>query len=265
MLIIKQLSFSCYSNSPLTFLHKVKNEAKIYSVLAILFFYPYSSKKITKSTIYLLIYLLAIISKISSHYKYLSSTIIKFTLKYIIYLLISMYFTNNDNAQYNNIKLVLLLPYSLKIYTITSTVKIVKFKLYYFIYLIPNYLERILELLTISNILLYFLLTFTKYETIIKIIINLLLKLYIFRNVIFQEYIFNLLISSQYLERIFQNINNIHISIKVKSSLLTKLHILDYKNFLIQQLNNFTEDKIYSSFTLWNRNLNNKDFDLLKL
>nr|YP_009398241.1 hypothetical protein [Thaumatella adunca]ARW67427.1 hypothetical protein [Thaumatella adunca] len=253
MNLLKYISSNNYLNSPITILHTIENYKKVIFTFTILFILPYIYLNNLKIIFFLLIILLVnsykkIFNLINVYYIILKGFI------YIIYIILFTYFIDYKYQVNQKISISLIyFPYSIILFILKYKISVL-----YIIYYIPRYIEKLIILNVSQIILIKTMFTFTKYEIVTNIILDIYIKI---RHLKFYKYyknLLNILISYHLLEKIFRNINKIYITVKIKNNKYTKNTLYHSNYFIYKYIINLLEDQNYISLILWTRYINNK-------
>nr|YP_009396795.1 hypothetical protein [Ophidocladus simpliciusculus]ARW65981.1 hypothetical protein [Ophidocladus simpliciusculus] len=254
MILFHHISLDHYCNSPLTFIHKIKPHVKIYFIFITLILLPYFNV-VNLNIFYLLILILIGILLIIYIYIFKTLTILKYIFSYIFYHILF-----NQIIKYDNyiITSKIFLPYYGKFlsleYKKSKTNTNYQIIIYYFVYLIPKYIEKVFIINISSFILIYFLFVFTQYELVINNLIFIFTNIYKFR---YKKFITINLISYQYLEKITEHTKNIYLSILIKNNYLKNKRTIYITHFIYQFYLRLLEDQNNISTIIWVRNFSN--------
>lgn len=247
---LSYLSFySQYFNSPQTIFHKINQILKFILVFSSLILIIYFSSYYIFSVFILLI----LISQIYLLYYIPFFIITKNLFIYLIYLTLYVKSYNhiiNINSIYPNI--VVPIPLTINFF---SHIKIIN--LQYFIYLIPEFLTRMILIKFIYFIIIQIFFITTKYECITLVILSFLTKISLFTNIYDKNLNIVLSFSFHLLERMIYRLNNTYLSTKIyykispfRFSNLTILLML-----LITNIINICNDIYDISSILWSRRI----------
>nr|YP_010619650.1 hypothetical protein orf264 [Tayloriella tenebrosa]WAX03663.1 hypothetical protein orf264 [Tayloriella tenebrosa] len=182
--------------------------------------------------------------------------------KKVLFVSLNTIFFNHfiNYSQYNNISISYIsILYSFKIISLFYVKKFIcKFNVYYIIYIVPEYIKKMIVLNTLYIIIYNNISIFFKTETIsktlyigYKYISNLQINLY---NIM----IINILISNQILEKTIEKIHSSYLGIKIKSK-ANKRELMKYIIFYNTRLfDKILKDQNNLNITLWTRSINNK-------
>nr|WGH12762.1 hypothetical protein [Echinothamnion sp.] len=173
-------------------------------------------------------------------------------------LIINYFIDDNNTSQLSTISIFFI--YNLKTILLSYSNKFI-FKLYfnYMYYRILKYLQKIIIIHGAYLFLFNDISIFIKHEKINKILLVTYVKINKIKLYSYNISLFNIMINNQILERIINNIKNIHFAIKIKKNNISKKELITnticYTNKFFNQL---LKDQNNISITLWIRCIKTK-------
>lgn len=252
---LSYLSFySQYLNSPVTDFHKININYKISFIFLILIIIPYVNNLNLIYNIILFIYLFVFITYKSSNNLFLIEKRSLFLLT-LIYSIFS-YQKLLDYQFYQNYYI----PYKIKKVSFYSNTYIFNQIIMSFIcYSIPMFIIKtfIIQIIYLEIITILFI--STKYESIVLFFLKYLQNIHLLKYK--QKNLFLIVISftSQFLERIIYNLDNLYYSIQLKYNSFYQLNII-ISQILNKYILNILNDTYNISTNLWNREIIIKHF-----
>nr|YP_009395980.1 hypothetical protein [Dasya naccarioides]ARW65166.1 hypothetical protein [Dasya naccarioides] len=252
---LSYLSFyNQYFSSPINLMHRVNTSKKIFIAFIFLNIIPYSNYTIK-------LYLFIFLTYLYYYIKYKKNLVYIINLSYYTYL--SQYIYKNKILDSSSIKIYL--PNQIKsISYYNYTCMIESFTIIFNIYVIPQFIIKIFNLQFIYLSIIDFILKSTKYESIIYFYLNTLKYINIYKSNINYKFIFILSLTSQFLQRVINNLNTIFYSIllKYKSKLRYFLVYSILKKSIRKYILMIYSEAYYISRSLWLRELCEKNFKI---
>nr|YP_009391842.1 hypothetical protein [Acrosorium ciliolatum]ARW59986.1 hypothetical protein [Acrosorium ciliolatum] len=253
---LSYLSFySQHLNSPRTIFHKIYKLFKFITVFSILIIIIYSP---SFYIFYILIFLV-LLSQIFFLYFIPFFIVIKYFCIYLIYFILYMKSYNNNfiiTKKYPNI--CFSIPFKINLFSYINKINYIKYiHLKYYIYLLPEFILRIIIIKLTYFIIIQFLFLTTKYESIILIVLLLFKKIKLLQNISYHIFTLVLSFSFHFLERIIYNFNSIYLSTRLyyKVFPLQFFNLKIYLILFITSIINFWKDIYYISSILWSRKI----------
>nr|YP_009391227.1 hypothetical protein [Dipterocladia arabiensis]ARW59371.1 hypothetical protein [Dipterocladia arabiensis] len=239
---LSYLSFySQYLISPITRWHKINTNIKIFIAFILLMIVPYYFN-IYK--LYILIFLYNIF--------HLKTNINEYV--YLLTIIYYIYYYNHLNQKKLLSSLYIYVPIKIKKLNLFVTKNMSqKLILTFNIYLIPKFIIKILTIYLIYIQTTKILLKSTQYESIVLFFLNILEKLNIFHNQYFCHFLFVVSLTSQFLQKIVNNLNIIIYSLQIKYNFYFESKII-YKLIHKYFLKNLY-DSYHLSCILWSKEI----------
>lgn len=253
---VSYLSFySQHLNSPKTIFHEIYIFIKLFIVFNILTIIIYCP---SYYIYYILIYLL-LLSKLFILYYINFLIIIKYFFIYLTYCF--FYINNYNNKSFINLrykKISIFIPFKIKLFCcLKKTYLIKRITCKYFIYVIPEFIGRIISIKSVYFVLIQLLFITTKYESLIIVVLLLLKKIKLLNNTNYNN--FNLILSFSFhlLERIIYHFDSFYLSIQLYYTILfiSFFNLKLYLTLFITTINNIYKDIYSISSILWSRNI----------
>nr|YP_009295337.1 Ycf92 [Dasya binghamiae]AOH77349.1 Ycf92 [Dasya binghamiae] len=248
---LSYLSFySQYINSPITKFHKINLNKKILTTFISLFILPYINN------IYK-IYLLSLILDIGFSFKNMNTYIYIFIIIYYIYIYTYLQKKKTLLFSYTFIYL----PIKIKtIFLNQNNYIIQKIVIKFNIFLIPKFLTHIIIISFIYIKTISLLLKNTKYELIILFFLKFLKYILLIKPKHYYNFILVLSLTSQFLQRIINNLNIIFYAIQLKFTYWLKLSIISsiFDKIINKYILTISQDSKNLSSNLWIQELQKK-------
>nr|YP_009398669.1 hypothetical protein [Kuetzingia canaliculata]ARW67855.1 hypothetical protein [Kuetzingia canaliculata] len=256
MNLLESICSYYYIKSHLTLMHRIKDWTKIIITFFAVSFMPcLISNQDTKVLNINIINIITI-----SLFRFLKREYIIIVFIFIIY---NCYITDHNKIHYNLKLSTIYLPYD---FNLTSKVKI---KVLYKTYYLPFYIKKAIFLNSSQFIIFNILYKFTKSESVYNFFIKNLIsiiKIINLNQIRWNISIMIIYLSIQVLEKIYINIKNIQLSIKIKYRNQKKYYYFYYIKLLAQicYINyiNLIDNLNYNTTIIWNRNIKYKDFSI---
>nr|YP_010156048.1 hypothetical protein K4Y23_pgp016 [Cumathamnion serrulatum]QQY85299.1 hypothetical protein [Cumathamnion serrulatum] len=256
---LSYLSFySQYLNSPVTKFHKINITYKISTIFLILIIIPYINNENLSFMVILLSYLFfSTINKSDKKLLFIKKNYIS-----LFALIYSLFAYKNLSQELLHHKFCqnYYIPYKIKEISLKKNTYIIHYMIVLFLcYSIPTFIIKIFIIHTLYLEIITVLLISTKYECIISFFLKYLQKIQLSHSE--YQYLFIIVISftSQFLERIIYNLDNLYYSIQFRYNYLHTLNIIIYR-LLNKYMLNMLNDTNNISTNLWNREITIKHF-----
>lgn len=246
--------YNQYVNSPISLMHTINTNKKVLIAFILLNIIPYSNYIVK-------MYFLIFATYLYYSIKYKKNLIYIINLIYYIY--VSQYIYKDKTLYISSVKLYL--PdqiTNISYYNYTSLIE--KFTIILKVYLIPKFIIKIFNLQFIYVSLIYFILKSTKYESIICFYLNVLKYINIYKSNINYKFICILSLTSQFLQKVMNNLSIIFYSLLLKYKSQLKYNTI--YSIVNQSINKYIlmtyNEASYISSNLWLRDLYEKNFKI---